>query len=102
MQELYENGTSDQIIIINEFDQLINEWSYHVYNNQLHGLWQLKGKKVFAFSATSSQSHERLIANCIEMPHMLKFLSEYEMVMGSSPNVDPGVVILNEERALFE
>ena len=36
------------------------------------------------------------------MPQVLKFLSEYEMVMGSSPNVDPGVIIHSEERALFE
>ena len=68
MRELLEGGNWGKVLILNEYDQIINEQSYLVHNNSLSGLWHLKGKKVFAFSATSSVSHERLVANCIEHP----------------------------------
>jgi hypothetical protein len=44
--------------------------------------------KVIAFSATSTASIERVIANNISKPTVIKFLSEYEMVNGTSPIQD--------------
>jgi len=44
--------------------------------------------KVIAFSATSTASIERVIANNITKPTVIKFLSEYEMVNGTSPIQD--------------
>ena len=101
MRELLEGGNWGRVLILNEYDQIINEQSYLVHNNSLSGLWHLKGKKVFAFSATSSVSHERLVANFIDHPKALKFKSEYEMVRGSSPNVDPGIHSCEDEQALL-
>jgi hypothetical protein len=51
----------------------------------INGLWSMRGKKVFAFSATSTQSIERLIQNIVSKPSIIKFKSEYEMVKGTSP-----------------
>ena len=53
--------------------------SYRDFSNQaelLSGLWQFKGRNVYAFSATSSPSYERLLNNCIGAPRILKFKSE--------------------------
>lgn len=49
------------------------------------GIWQFKGKKVIAFSATSSIPIERFVNNCIARPFILKFPSEYELIHGISP-----------------
>ena len=42
------------------------------------GLWTLKKKKVFAFTATSANTYERFTKNCIGMFETLEFKSEYE------------------------
>ena len=65
IKRLYEDGGRADVIILNEYDQIINESSYLPRQTGLKGLWELKGRKVFAFSATSSLSHERLLSNCI-------------------------------------
>jgi hypothetical protein len=43
---------------------------------------------VIAFSATSTPSIERVITNNVTKPTVIKFLSEYEMVNGTSPIQD--------------
>ena len=40
---------------------------------------------MIAFSATSVPEVERLVNNCITEPKFLKFVSEYELIHGSSP-----------------
>ena len=47
---------------------------------------------MFAFSATSSTPIERMVANCISIPKVVKFKSEYEHVHGASPITDPAIV----------
>jgi hypothetical protein len=51
----------------------------------------LKGKKVIAFSATSSISYERLINNIISRPLTLRFKTEYELIHGTSPIQDASI-----------
>jgi hypothetical protein len=58
----------------------------------VRGLWQLRDRKVFAFSATSSIPYERLVNNCITSATSLKFKSEYELVHGTSPVTDPTII----------
>ena len=47
---------------------------------------------MFAFSATSTASYERLLSNCVARLTVLKFKSEYELVHGSSPIADATIV----------
>lgn len=91
MQALYEEPISYDIILLNEYDLMIVEHPYSIRSKCVRGLWELRGKRVFAFSATSSSSHERLLNSCISEPIVIKFKSEYEMVRGASPIVDPSV-----------
>lgn len=70
---------------MDEYDSIIDKYPYMISNNVLHGIWQFKDRKVFAFTATSSAILERFIHNCIGSPAVLKFLSEYEMKNGQSP-----------------
>jgi hypothetical protein len=74
---------------LDEYDTLIDDYPYGVYNSQVRGLWLLKERKVYAFTATSSLSYERLISNCIVKPKALIFQSEYEMINGVSPISTP-------------
>lgn len=62
----------------------------------------MREHKVFAFSATSSPSYERLVNTCISRPTVLKFKSEYEQVNGVSPIVDPTVVCSETIELLYE
>jgi len=55
-------------------------------------LWQFRGHKVIAFTATSSVSYERLVHHCICPPTVLKFKSEFELVHGTPPVADPTIV----------
>lgn len=73
---------------------------YIVQLASIKGLWQLRGKKVFAFSATSSMSHERMVNNVVTTPKILKFRSEYELVHGVSPISDPQVVTFESSEKL--
>jgi hypothetical protein len=91
----YQYGTNDTIIILNEYDTIIDKNPYAVYNQQLAGVWNFRDKHVIAFSATSSASYERFVANCIVKPKMLKFKSEYELVHGTSPIQDPNIISCN-------
>ena len=40
---------------------------------------------MIAFSATSVPEVERMVNNCISEPNVLRFISEYELIHGSSP-----------------
>lgn len=59
--------------------------SYAIHTNNINGICQLKGRRVIAFSATTSVAIERFISNCIMKPLIIKFLSEYELLNGISP-----------------
>ena len=85
IDKLYSEGPWGDVIILNEYDTIINEVPFHLHASGLSGLWRFKGRKVYAFTATSSPAYERLLNNCIGAPKVLKFKSEYEMVHGTSP-----------------
>ena len=70
----------------------MNDAPYHLKQKSIRGLWELKGRKVIAFSATSSVPYERFVNNCIDKPTVLKFKSEYELIHGVSPVADPTVI----------
>ena len=89
MQNLFEEPIVADVILLNEYDLIVSEHPFEIRQKCIRGLWELKNRRVFAFSATSSPSHERLLNACICEPLVLTFKSEYEMVRGTSPNVDP-------------
>jgi hypothetical protein len=49
---LYREGPWGQVMILNEYDMIASDKPYSVQQQGIQGLWQLKGKQVFAFSAT--------------------------------------------------
>jgi len=55
---------------------------------------------VFAFSATTSISHERLLGSLLEPPTSVKLKSEYEMVHGISPIGDASVIVCSDQSRL--
>lgn len=85
IEDFYEEGPKRDVIILDEYDTIVQEWPFVVGQQNINGLWTLKGKKVIAFSATSTPSIERVVSNNITKPTVIKFKSEYEMVSGSSP-----------------
>jgi hypothetical protein len=54
IKRLFEEGPWHEIIIINEFDVIFSQSPYVVQAGIVKGIWQFRGRKVFAFSATSS------------------------------------------------
>ena len=85
IDRLYSEGPWGDVTILNEYDSIVSDVPYCLHAGGLSGLWKFKGKKVYAFSATSSPAFERLLNNCIGAPRILRFKSEYEMVHGTSP-----------------
>jgi hypothetical protein len=101
INRLYQEGAKYDVVILNEYDQIVNDHSFGIYNNVIKGLWIFREVKVFAFSATSSASYERFIGNCIVKPKVLTFKSEYEQVHGKSPIVEPKLVTAADEKQLI-
>jgi hypothetical protein len=81
----YQYGSKDDIIIIDEYDSIIQSGPYMVFDKEINGVWEFKGRKVFAFTATSSVAFERFVHNCIAPPAILRFSSEYEIKNKISP-----------------
>lgn len=100
-QRLFEDPIAADVVILDEYDAILQDYPYSVRHNSIRGLWELRGKQVFAFSATSSTSHERLLNNCINEPNILRFQSEYELVKGASPVVDPTVQQCSDYKQLI-
>jgi len=85
IEEFYLYGTDNEVIILDEYDMIIQHYPYLIRDSNISGLWTLKDKKVIAFSASSSIIYEKFINNCINKPKVLKFKSQYELVHGISP-----------------
>lgn len=85
IEEYYQYGTYDEVIILDEYDVLMQESPYSMKDNGFVGIWNLRDKKVIAFSATSSLIVEKFVSNCITKARVLKFKSQYEHVNGVSP-----------------
>lgn len=92
LSEFYSYGTLDDIVLINEYDMIVDEMPYSIRENTLTGIWTLREKKVVAFSATSSLIYERIVHNCIEKPCVLNFKSEYEITNGVTPIQEPTLI----------
>ena len=97
MKRLYEEGPWTDVTILDEYDTIVEKSAYLVQQQGIRGLWQLRGKRVFAFSATSSISHERLLGSLLEPPTTVKLKSEYEMVHGVSPVGDASVIVCSDQ-----
>jgi hypothetical protein len=85
LEDFYKYGCNDDLIIVDEYDCIVKDNPYFLYNSQIKGLWQFRDSKVFAFSATSSDAIAKLIKKCIAPPINLRFMSEYELLNGVSP-----------------
>ena len=92
IDRLYVEGPLNEVVILNEYDLIISQSPFVVRQNVIKSLSLLRGRKVIAFSATSTVPHERLINNCICRPSVLRFKSEYELVHNISPVSDPSVM----------
>ena len=101
IDDFYKYGSKHDVVILNEYDLLINEHSYNEYEQGIKGLWQLKGRNVIAFTATSNTSYERFVNNCITKPTILKFKSEYEMVNGASPISDATILACHDSETMM-
>ena len=88
---MLEDPLGADVIIMDEYDAIIDDTAYSVRFNCVRGLWELRDKIVFLFSATSSPSHEKLVNSVINRPLILRCKSEYELVKGTSPIADPQV-----------
>ena len=92
IEAFYLEVSKHDVILLNEYDLVINQHPYHVQKGVARGLWQLHGRKVIAFTATSSVHYERFVNNCIAKPLSLRFKSEYELAHGASPVSDAAVI----------
>jgi hypothetical protein len=88
LEDYYKGGAPEDVLILDEYDSMVVEQPYLVYNTAVRGLWSLRGRKVFAFSATSTSAIENFIARCITVPAIHHRQSEYELVNKTSPILD--------------
>ena len=80
ISEYYQNGSNDDVFLLDEFDQIIYQNFYGIFNDSINGIWSFKDKNVYAFSATSSMSIERLVFKTISNHQKLTFNIEYEFI----------------------
>jgi hypothetical protein len=101
MDWFYQHGSRDDIIIINEYDMILDNQYYTINNNAITGVWSLKNFKVIAFSATTSTSLERYVNNCISRPTVLKFTSEYELIHGTTSIQDGHIIACGSRKNML-
>ena len=101
IERFYEEAYPGEIVILNEYDLIVNQSSYLLSDTSAKGLWTFRDRQVIAFTATSSPSIERLISNTITPPVLLKFKSEYELVHAVSPVSDPTILTFVQHPALL-
>lgn len=65
IDQYYQYGSTDKLVIIDEYDEIMYHKSYGVFNEMINGVWQLKDKITYAFSATSSIPIERFVFKTI-------------------------------------
>ena len=92
----YLEGPWHEVVILDEYDCILEGSSHLALPSGVRGLWQLRDKQVLAFSATSSLSHERLFGSCIGRPKVLAFKSEFEMLHGANPIAEACVVVCQD------
>jgi hypothetical protein len=51
----------EAVLIVDEFDYLVGNYSYYITDKEVRGLWELKGKHVIGLSGTISPNIERFI-----------------------------------------
>lgn len=85
IDQFYQYGTEDEIIIIDEYDEIMQKNIFTVNSESIKGIWLFKEKNVFAFSATSSTPIERFVFKAISNPQKIQFKSEYEFIHNTSP-----------------
>ena len=100
IEQLYSEGQWHEVVILNEYNLILHHSPYMIQHPAIKGIWQLRGHRVIAFTATSSQPYERLVNNCIVPPVVLKFKSEYELIHDIAPVSDPTVITCVDPAAL--
>ena len=61
IDQYYQYGSTDTIVIIDEYDEIMYHKSYGVIGEIINGIWSFKDKTIYAFSATSSIPIERFV-----------------------------------------
>jgi superfamily II DNA/RNA helicase len=102
MEYIYKYGCLSDILIIDEYDSTLLQQPYYVYHQSIKGLWQLRDKKVIAFSATSTNAIEKFVTKVIRQPAVIRFKSEYELVSGASPIQEGKIVSCGTEKEVLK
>ncbi len=76
---------------MDEYDFIIQNISFKTSPLGIAGIWNLTGRNVFFFSATSSKILERIIDKIFQDHKMIRFSSEFEIVHKCS-NLEQGIV----------
>ena len=87
----YEFQPKDEIIIVNEFDELIFGSPFMATVTGIQGLWSLMNRRVIFFSATTHKCMERIIQDVLGSVVSFSFKSEYE-IMNEVSSVTHGTV----------
>lgn len=58
---------------------IVDKMPFMVADYEITGLWNLKNRKLYLFSATSSFGAEKLLKLHLEQPVKLQFDSEFEL-----------------------
>ena len=65
MKDSYIYNMKQQLIIIDEFDDLLARHPYDVQEDAIKGLWGFKGKKIIGLTASLSQGDLHLVRKMI-------------------------------------
>ena len=84
ISQFYETPLKDEVIVMDEYDQIVTRHAFHVAASGISGLWAFANRRMYAFSASSNRGVERIMYNVVERPQVLSFKSEYELIHGIS------------------
>ena len=82
--QYYENPTKDGVVIVDEYDEVVESNPFFSLGSSITGLWTLDNRELFFFTATSSRMLERIIGKIIGSYHHLQLKSEFEFTQGCS------------------
>ena len=69
--QYYENPTKDGVVIVDEYDEVVESSPFFSLGSSITGLWALENRELFFFTATSSRMLERIIGKIFGSYHYL-------------------------------
>ncbi|KEJ82398.1 hypothetical protein OXYTRIMIC_115 [Oxytricha trifallax] len=100
IESYYKHQIKDDVLIIDEYDSVIEKKPFYSLGKSLTGLWAFSNKVVFMFSATKTRYHKYILQEVFENISEMKFLSEKQVASGNIEEDSCQIICVKKDQKL--